>query len=195
MIEAYDKCTAAVAAKPEYRNIQERLSLPGTPGMPSMLQMQDTSRATPADQVAFVAWHSELARCRVARNDNAARMSPQLGAIYGANTADVDAILVRVASREITYGDASRALAVSYAKGTERVQQFYASIVNDLQNQHVVEVMHRRAMSSAVVTSAQHYSLQQQIIAARMPQAVNVNIAPSTTSCYMNAGSMICNTR
>lgn len=199
MAATYNACASAAASKPEYANIHRRLALPrggaSTP-TPTLAQMQDTSRATAEDRSAFVAWHAELAACRTVFNANAARLSPQLAATAVQNQLELDQILVRVASSEITYGDASRELAAQYARGFARGQQAFASINSRLEAQHAGEVQQRQAAAAAMAVGMQQYSLQQQMIAAQnRPQTVNVNVAPSTTNCSIVGNQLVCNTR
>jgi hypothetical protein len=196
MASTYNTCTRAAASRPEYANIHHRLSLPGTDGTPTLAQMQDSTRATPEDRAAFVAWHAELAACRAPFNESAGRISPQLAAAVMQSQAELDQIIVRVASSEITYGDGSRELAALYPRARARNQQAFAAINSRLEGLHAGEVQQRQAAAGAMAFGIQQYSLQQQMIAAQnRPQTVNVRVAPSTTNCYVAGGQLICNTQ
>jgi len=98
-------CRAAAAANPRYADIRRHMPL-GDAGEATLPQLLDPSRATKEEVVALAAWVADSNACRQRLLQVADGTFPSFGPIIEAARDQDDVVFVRLADRELTWGQA-----------------------------------------------------------------------------------------
>ena len=150
--DAYNQCLIEVAADPQFAGLARHMPLDGSPI--TIEQKANQALATPEQGKTILAWRSKVAPCReavdMATEDYAPDFVPPLLRAQNAS----DAVWVKLAHRQVSWGSALQEIADIQTTSRERRQQVARQMEADLQQRHQSELAQQQAVVNTIATAA-----------------------------------------
>jgi hypothetical protein len=119
-IRAGSECRSSVSSTPEYRSLAQHMPLVDV-NEATLTQMTDTSLATRNDYYVISDWQSDIRACRARLLEVIERADPLYVPIVLTGWNNDDEVLVLLAQRKLTWGDAVMRLRVNRAETLTKV--------------------------------------------------------------------------
>ncbi len=190
--DAFIECRAAVDGNPAYAGLATHLALSSTP--PTLTQLADTALPSPQDISALDSWHSGVQTCRERLIASAQESFSFMVPAYQQNYMSLDAIYLKLAKGEVSFGEANSELAQARVQASARSREAANEWRSGLNEENREELASRAAAFQAMATSFQQAgaAMQQQ---AQQQQLINAINRPLTTNCNRFVNSTSCTTQ
>ncbi len=150
--DAYNQCLVEVAAEPQFADLARHMPLDGSPI--TIAQKANQSLPTPEQGKAILAWRARVAPCRESLDTATQGYAPDfVPALLRAQNAS-DAVWVKLAHRQVSWGSALQQIADIQTTSRERRQQVARQVESDLQQRHQAELAQQQAVINTIATAA-----------------------------------------
>lgn len=182
---AIEACVIQAKMLPSYSVVGTKLHF-GDESEPSLDQRMDSSKATPEEVQALLAFHREgIEPCRRVMIDEASKVHPVVPGILAEGFANGDANYIRLVKREETWGDYITATDQNVRAVRAKLAQAEQAVVGKLEASHAQEVRQRQAAAAAL----SNWAYQQQVL-LQQQQVINAMNRPVMTNCQ-RVGTMV----
>jgi hypothetical protein len=174
-----EACWKKATSSDSYQVVKGKMA--GPTERPSMMMMTNSSKPTPAETAALVAYHGDqLTPCRKEIVSGLGGVHPALQSAVVAGYSEYDASYAQLVTGKMTWGDFAAANGQYWnhfeARWSEAVRQIDAG----LQDAHRYEVQQRQAAAAAM----SQWAYQQQVISAmNRPVTTNCHRMGAYTNC------------
>ena len=184
------QCQADLNSNAAYSDLAQHLAIVPVPP-PSLEQLADGAAPSDGQVAQLMEWHKGVQACRQQLLDSAQASFPFMVAAYQQNFASADAIFLRVAQKQITFGEANKELSQARLDGAARNRTASSAWTSELKEEHREEVAQRAAAIQAMAVSLQETgaAMQQR---AQQQQLINAINRPVYTSCNQNGSFTNC---
>ncbi|HKM65514.1 MAG TPA: hypothetical protein VJY39_23800 [Acidisphaera sp.] len=183
---ALDSCVASAALG--HDDLAAHMPLNGN-AEPSLQQLADDSRITPAETQSLITWHSAIEQCRHGLLADIQPTLPTIAVVLQTAYAHYDEVLVALMKHQISWGTADQQLVAVRRQGQEALMQASKEIVSQLQQADAAERAQRAAAAAALAQAAAAFSQ-----AAQQQQLINQMNRPAITNCNRFGNMVNCTT-
>jgi len=149
-IRAGIECRSSVSGTPEYRSLAQHMPLVNV-NEATLTQMTDTSLATRTDYYVIADWQRDIGACRTRLLEVIERTDPLYVPIVLTGWNNDDQVLVLLAKRKLTWGEAVMRLRVNRAETLTKVADQLAGSMAQLNQERQAALSRRASFINAVV--------------------------------------------
>ena len=174
------QCVAALAENPLFTPLSVHLAIGNSPS--TLEQQADTAIATPDEVSLLLKWHLGLQSCHDRYLAVAQEKFGFMVPTTQENYLSYDAVYLKLAKRQITYGDANQQLAQARVAAGARRSAAGKRWEAELNQENREELAQRQAAFQAAAQSMQEAAQRQQQF-LQQQQLINSLNRPTTTTC------------
>ena len=149
-IRAGIECRSSVSSTPEYRSLAQHMPLVDV-NEATLTQMTDTSLATRTDYYVIADWQRDIGACRTRLLEVIERTDPLYVPIVLTGWNNDDQVLVLLAKRKLTWGEAVMRLRVNRAETLTKVADQLAGSMAQLNQERQAALSRRASFINALV--------------------------------------------
>jgi hypothetical protein len=186
--QAIDACDQRLVQGAPYQALKAKLG-PVDGATPIALKA-NKDKAIPAEVQALYALHQDyLTPCRKIRIETVAKLHPDLVAILAETYANGDANLVRLTTRQISWGEYLTARDAISTDSKAKSVAVFSTLQKNLDVAHASELARRQVAATAL----SNWAHQQQVL-LQQQQTIDATNPPRTTTCRYVGATLSCTT-